>query len=106
MDIVTQRALEMYDQYRVGHYSYHDKREKYDPMLMDFLHSISKDKTIYDIGCGSGFWMETYHRLGFKKDNIYGVDLSTMPTMPVTVFAPSIFSPVARLVKIDRWLPG
>lgn len=77
MDKITTNAQSLYDHYRVGHYSYGDKREKYDPFLIEFLKNIPRNKKLYDVGCGSGFWLESYVHHGVSKNDITGVDLSS-----------------------------
>jgi len=66
----------MYDEFRVGHYSYGMKREKFEPLLLKFLSKYEQGKKVIDVGCGSGFWLEGYTRHGVLKENIFGVDLS------------------------------
>lgn len=76
MDKITQNALEMYNEFRVGHYSYGNKRDQYDPFLLTFLSKVEKGKNLYDVGCGSGYWLDLYVRQGVVKENIVGIDLS------------------------------
>lgn len=76
MDRTTSNAREMYDKYNVGHYSYGKKRALYDPFLLEFLSAIGVGKKLYDIGCGSGFWLDMYVARGIAQKDIVGVDLS------------------------------
>ena len=76
MDKTTANALEMYDQFRVGHYSYGKKRETFDPFLLEFLSNVGPEHKLYDIGCGSGYWLDVYVDRGIPQKNIVGVDLS------------------------------
>jgi SAM-dependent methyltransferase len=32
---------------------------------------------LYDIRCGAGFWMDTYHSFGIGKERIVALDLAT-----------------------------
>jgi SAM-dependent methyltransferase len=75
MDRITERTRELYNRFQYGHLSYGRKREKFDPLLMGFLSMIAPADTLFDIGCGSGFWMETYLRCGVSKPLITAVDL-------------------------------
>jgi SAM-dependent methyltransferase len=43
---------------------------------MDFLASVGPDETVYDIGCGTGYWLEAALRMGIAGDRLVGVDLS------------------------------
>ncbi|WP_445454258.1 class I SAM-dependent methyltransferase [Flavobacterium sp. 25HG05S-40] len=48
-------------------------RRKY---LLDLLKSAPKDSKILDIGCSSGIFLNDLEKLGFKKDNLFGIDIS------------------------------
>ena len=76
MDQVTQNALAMYDEFRVGHYSYGLKREQFELFLLKFLDKFTKGRKLGDVGCGSGFGLDMYVRHGVPKEDIFGVDLS------------------------------
>jgi len=76
MDITTSHARQLYDQYNFGHYSCGPKRELYDPFLLKFLSAIRPGEKLYDMGCGSGFWMDRYVARGLAQKDIVGVDLS------------------------------
>lgn len=74
---VTKRAREMYDEHPFGDFSYgRAGRERSDPHLIDFVRNVPPDARLYDIGCGVGFWFETYRRLGVSKERIVGLDLA------------------------------
>ena len=73
---VTVQAREMYNDFRFGDFNYGNKREKFDQLLFRFLSMVDKDKKLFDIGCGAGYWLGTYVRLGIPKSNITGVDLA------------------------------
>jgi len=70
------RARELYDNYNFGRFSYSDERHKFNPLLIEFLQSMDKGKTLYDIGCGAGYWFDIYQQFGISKDNIHGLDLA------------------------------
>jgi SAM-dependent methyltransferase len=48
-------------------------RRKY---LIDLLKDAPKDSKILDIGCSSGIFLKDLEALGFKIENLYGVDIS------------------------------
>ena len=48
-------------------------RRKY---LLDVLKNEPKDSKVLDIGCSSGIFLNDLKRLGFKKENIFGIDIS------------------------------
>lgn len=75
-DKVSNQARELYDNYTYGNFSYGKQRERYDPLLFDFLKKPNKDSTLYDIGCGTGFWMDAYINNNVSKDNIVAVDIT------------------------------
>jgi SAM-dependent methyltransferase len=43
---------------------------------MDFLQTISDDAVVFDVGCGTGYWMEAAIRCGVRPDRIFGIDLA------------------------------
>ncbi|MFM9824814.1 class I SAM-dependent methyltransferase, partial [Flavobacterium sp.] len=48
-------------------------RRKY---LLDLLKEVSRDNKIIDIGCSSGIFLKDLELLGFKTENLFGVDIS------------------------------
>jgi SAM-dependent methyltransferase len=48
-------------------------RRKY---LLDLLKEVSRDSKIIDIGCSSGIFLKDLELLGFKTENLFGVDIS------------------------------
>jgi len=48
-------------------------RRKY---LIDLLKNASKDSKILDIGCSSGIFLNDLESLGFKAENLFGIDIS------------------------------
>lgn len=96
---ITENAQEMYNQYRIGHYSYGNKRIKYDPLLLRFLNQITNDKMLYDIGCGTGFWLDAYTQFGIKKTNIVGVDIA--PKNIADIKAKGFAAQVGNVLDLD-----
>jgi SAM-dependent methyltransferase len=76
-ETVTVQARSMYSEHQFGDFSYgRASRECSDYFLLEFLKRIGPNENLYDIGCGVGFWMETYHRLGIRKEQITALDLA------------------------------
>lgn len=48
-------------------------RRKY---LLDLLIDVPKDSKILDIGCSSGIFLKDLEKLGFKNQNLFGIDIS------------------------------
>jgi SAM-dependent methyltransferase len=44
--------------------------------LLDLLKDAPKDSVILDIGCSSGIFLKDLERLGFKIENLFGIDIS------------------------------
>lgn len=76
MDKITENVKQLYDEIRFGHLNY--ERAKYNPLLFEFLDMVKGDHSLFDIGCGSGYWMEVYAQYGITKKQMTGVDLSPM----------------------------
>ncbi len=43
---------------------------------MNLLKNVPKDSKILDIGCSSGILLKDLEFLGFKKENLFGIDIS------------------------------
>ena len=44
--------------------------------LLDLLKNAPKDSVILDIGCSSGIFLKDLEQLGFKTENLFGIDIS------------------------------
>jgi SAM-dependent methyltransferase len=44
--------------------------------LLDVLKKESKDCKVLDIGCSSGIFLKDLERIGFKMENLFGIDIS------------------------------
>lgn len=44
--------------------------------LLGLLRDAPKDSLLLDIGCSSGIFLKDLERLGFKKENLFGIDIS------------------------------
>ncbi len=73
---VTAKAGTMYNDYRFGDFNYGSARERLDPGFFEFISMVKNDKKVFDIGCGSGYWLNVCVREGIPKENITGVDLA------------------------------
>ncbi len=72
-----EQTKKLYDQYTFGDFKYGRKRIKYYTLLKRVLDELPQGGTIYDIGCGSGFWLDIYREMSSAdRDHIVGVDLS------------------------------
>jgi hypothetical protein len=59
---VTKRARSMYAEHQFGDFSYgRESRERSDYHLIKYVQGIAPTENLYDIGCGIGFWMDTYN---------------------------------------------
>lgn len=67
VDKLTDQARELYDNYSFGNFSYDRSRDKYEPLLKNILTAANPDTKVYDIGCGSGYWMKVYQEAGIHK---------------------------------------
>ena len=76
MDIITKKQETLYDTYQFGNFLYRKKLEKDEPLLHEFLSLVGNNHKLFDIGCGSGFWLNTYLKCGINKDQITVVDLA------------------------------
>ncbi len=78
MDPVTRRARELYDAFPVGDFGphIHRMRQRNSPIFDEFLARYRPGATLYDVGCGTGYWMDTYVARGIPRDRITGVDLA------------------------------
>lgn len=76
MDRVTERARELYDQYTVGDYSYGEKRHRFDTTLKRALARLPAAAQVYDVGCGTGHYLEAFVQWGVPKSQLTGIDLA------------------------------
>ena len=76
MNPSTPRARELYDEYRFGTFGYGRQRDAFEPLLFQALASVTPATAVYDIGCGTGYWLDAYLRAGVEKDRIVCVDLA------------------------------
>lgn len=44
--------------------------------LLDLLKDVPKEGLILDIGCSSGIFIKDLERIGFKMENLFGIDIS------------------------------
>ena len=61
-----------YHDVEINHWWFKSRR-KY---LLDLLKDVSKDSKILDIGCSSGIFLKDLESLGFKPENLFGIDIS------------------------------
>lgn len=61
-----------YHDVEIDHWWFKSRR-KY---LLDLVKDAPKDSKILDIGCSSGIFLKDLESLGFKTENLFGVDIS------------------------------
>ena len=61
-----------YHDVEIDHWWFKSRR-KY---LLDLLKDAPKDSKILDIGCSSGIFLKDLENLGFKPENLFGIDIS------------------------------
>jgi SAM-dependent methyltransferase len=76
MNTLTQQSQNMYNEYRFGNFNYAEHEVPVEPLLCKFLMMIKAEHSLYDIGCGAGFWLNVYLKAGIRKDNITLLDLA------------------------------
>lgn len=77
MDQVTTNTRAMYEEFPFGDWgALNDVRERNNAMLFELLSMYRDGQTLFDVGCGAGYWLDVYLRHGIPKDKIVGVDLA------------------------------
>lgn len=61
-----------YHDVEIDHWWFKSRR-KY---LLDLLKNAPKDSKVLDIGCSSGIFLKDLEKLGFKPENLFGIDIS------------------------------
>lgn len=61
-----------YHDVEIDHWWFKSRR-KY---LLDLLKDAPKDSKVLDIGCSSGIFLKDLEKLGFKTENLFGIDIS------------------------------
>jgi len=79
----TSRARELYDRYRFGTFDYGRKRDAFEPLLFEALAGVSATTTLYDLGCGTGYWLDAYLDAGVRQDRIVCLDLARSNLVPL-----------------------
>lgn len=74
MDQITTDSKALYNELRFGNFSY--GREKYDSLLFEFLNKVKEYQSVFEIGCGSGYYADAYLRSGIKKEHLTLIDLA------------------------------
>lgn len=69
-------AKKMYNEHRFGNFNYNESRLATEPLLKHFLENVGTNSRLFDIGCGIGFWANTYLGFGIPKENIELLDLA------------------------------
>lgn len=72
---VWQKTRELYDDHRFGDFCYGQQRDQHNRPLIEFLRALPEEGDVYDIGCGTGYWVEAAARLGVVPERLVGVDI-------------------------------
>jgi SAM-dependent methyltransferase len=67
---------ELYNRHRFGEFCYGRQRDQYNRPLLEFLRLVPAESTVFDIGCGAGYWLETAVRLGVAPGRLIAVDFA------------------------------
>jgi len=70
------RTKRLYDACPFGDFCYREQRAAHNRPLARFLAGARDGDQVFDIGCGTGFWLESARRLGKTGVRLWGVDLS------------------------------
>jgi|SRR5688500_4707864 SAM-dependent methyltransferase len=93
------QARELYDRYRFGTFAYGRRRDAYEPLLFEALARVGPDAVLYDIGCGTGYWVDAYLNAGVQKDRIRCVDLA--PSNIAELQARGLHAAVGDVLHLD-----
>lgn len=66
----------LYEELKFGNFNYGQKRENFDILMHEFVKMVKKDSSLFEIGCGCGYWIDTYVRWGVQKEQITAVDIA------------------------------
>ncbi len=75
-EFVLGRAKYLYNQYPFGYFSYNLKRSLFSPLIQEILPLVKQDEKLFDIGSGSGFWVDIYLKAGISQEQIHCLDLA------------------------------
>lgn len=95
----TAQARELYDRYRFGTFGYGRQRDAYEPLLFEALAALPPDAVLYDIGCGTGYWVDAYLQAGVAKERIRCVDLA--PANIAALQARGVDAAVGDVMQLD-----
>ena len=76
MPLTTDQVREHYDGLAFGEFSYGERRAGFYPLFDEFMALIGPHSTVYDIGCGAGFWLDEMVRRGVQDTQLCGIDLA------------------------------
>jgi SAM-dependent methyltransferase len=93
------QSRELYDRYRFGTFDYGRRRDAYEPLLFEALRRVPAGAVLYDIGCGTGYWVDAYLQSGVAKDRIRCVDLA--PANIADLQARGIDARVGNVLDLD-----
>lgn len=74
LDEITKKAKKMYDEYTFGDFCYN--RDGFNASLINSLAKLDKNHIVFDVGCGTGYWLDKLLSFGVPIHNLTGIDLS------------------------------
>lgn len=83
MDEITKKAKTMYDEYTFGDFCYN--RDGFNAPLINSLAKLDKKHIVFDVGCGTGYWLEKLLSFGVPIHNLTGIDLSPKNVENLTI---------------------
>jgi len=79
-EVFLQREVDkvavLYSKHPFGDFCYGPCRERCNRPLVAFLGQLGPEGNVFDIGCGSGYWLEVALHQGAARHRLWGVDLS------------------------------
>ena len=93
------QSRELYDRYRFGTFAYGRQRDAHEPLLFEALSRLSPGAAVYDIGCGTGYWVDAYLESGVAKERIHCVDLA--PANIAELRARGLNAAVGNVLHLD-----
>lgn len=76
MPLTVDHVRDLYEDLAFGDFCYAAERAGYYPLFDEFVSLIGPDSRVCDVGCGAGFWLDAFVRLGVREDQLLGIDLA------------------------------
>jgi SAM-dependent methyltransferase len=72
----SSQVRRLYERYPFGKFCYGADRDRHNQPLVDFLGALSPKDLVFDVGCGTGYWLEKCRALPLPPRKLFGVELS------------------------------